>query len=65
VLLGSGLIGGEGIMGVIIAGYALWTGAIPEGLSFGLTGISGQIVSFIVFCSLGYFLFRIASRKKA
>ena len=63
VLLGSGLIAGEGIMGVLIAGYALATSEQPGGVSFGLTGIPGEAVSFIVFCILGYFLFKLASRK--
>jgi putative OPT family oligopeptide transporter len=64
VLLGSGLIAGEGIMGVIIAGYAIWAGAAPAGVPFGLTGLSGQLVSFLVFCALGYLLFKIAKLKR-
>jgi putative OPT family oligopeptide transporter len=64
VLLGSGFIAGEGIMGVIIAGYAVWEGSKPAGLPFQLEGLYGQIVSFLVFCALGFFLYRMASRKK-
>ena len=64
VLLSSGLIAGEGIMGVLIAGYAVWTTARPEGVSFGLTGVTGDWVSFIIFSAMGYFLFRLAVRKK-
>jgi putative OPT family oligopeptide transporter len=63
VLLGSGLIAGEGIMGVLIAGYALWMSEAPAGFSFGFTGLSGEIVSFIVFCVLGYYLYRLAMKK--
>ena len=65
VLLSSGLIAGEGIMGVLIAGYALYTKSLPKGLSFGLEGITGEIASFIVFLGLGYYLFRIAVKKTA
>jgi lipoprotein signal peptidase len=63
-LLSSGLIAGEGIMGVLIAGYAVWTTTRPEGVSFGLTGVTGDWVSFIIFSAMGYFLFRLAVRKK-
>jgi putative OPT family oligopeptide transporter len=31
VLLGSGFVGGEGLMGVLIAGVAFWQGARPQG----------------------------------
>jgi putative OPT family oligopeptide transporter len=64
VLLSSGLIAGEGIMGVIIAAYAFIVGSKPEGLSFGLTGVAGEAVSFLVFCALGFLLFSIARRAK-
>jgi hypothetical protein len=64
VLLGSGFIAGEGIMGVIIAAYAVWAGSKPAGLPFQLEGLYGQIVSFLFFCALGLFLYRMASRKK-
>jgi putative OPT family oligopeptide transporter len=64
VLLSSGLIAGEGIMGVLIAGYAVWTASRPGGLSFGLTGTSGDWLSFIVFCGLGAFLYQLSIRKK-
>jgi len=64
VLLSSGLIAGEGIMGVLIAAYAIWLGAAPEGFAFGLSGLSGEIMSFLVFCILGYYLYKLALRKK-
>jgi len=65
VLLSSGLIAGEGIMGVLIAGYAVWTASRPGGLSFGLTGIAGDWLSFIIFCGLGVYLYQLSMRKKA
>jgi len=65
VLMSSGLIAGEGIMGVIIAAYAVIAGSRPGGFSFGAEGILGEIISFIVFCLLGYFIFRLATKKAA
>ena len=41
VLMSSGLIAGEGIMGVLIAAYAFVLGAKPPGLDFGFTGLMG------------------------
>ena len=63
VLLGSGLIAGEGIMGVLIAGYAIWMSETPEGFSFGLHGLPGEILSFAVFLMLGLFIYRMAMKK--
>ena len=64
ILMSSGLIAGEGIMGVIIAGYAFIVGRTPGGVPFGLKGIPGQFLSFGVFLILGYFLFKIATKKE-
>jgi hypothetical protein len=64
VLLSSGLIAGEGIMGVLIAAYAFSVQAKPAGLPFGLEGIPGEIVSFVIFLGLGYYLYRLATRKQ-
>ena len=63
VLLGSGLIAGEGIMGVLIAGYALWMSEAPAGFPFGFKGLTGEIISFTVFCILGFFLYKLAMKK--
>lgn len=65
VLLGSGLIAGEGIVGVSIAAYAVITQARPAGVSFGLHGITGEIVSFAIFLGLGYYIYLMATRKQA
>lgn len=63
VLLGSGLIAGEGIMGVTIAAFAVFTGTRPAGLPFGLEGIPGEVVSFAAFLALGYYIYRMETRK--
>jgi uncharacterized oligopeptide transporter (OPT) family protein len=64
ILMSSGLIAGEGIMGVIIAGYAFIVSQTPGGVPFGLKGFPGQIVSFGVFLVLGYFIFKVATQKE-
>jgi putative OPT family oligopeptide transporter len=64
VLLSSGLIAGEGIMGVSIAAYAFFAGTRPAGVTFGLQGFMGELVSFAVFAGLGYLIYFMATRKK-
>jgi hypothetical protein len=64
VLMSSGLIAGEGVMGVLIAGYAFFMNTTPEGVSFGLHGIFGEIVSFSIFLGLGFFLYKLATKKR-
>lgn len=64
VLLGSGLIAGEGIVGVSIAAYAVITQTRPAGVPFGLHGIAGEALSFAVFLGLGYYIYRMATRKR-
>lgn len=63
VLLGSGLIAGEGIMGVALAVYAFLANAKPQGVPFGLSGGEGDIVSVLGFALLGFMLFRVATRR--
>ncbi len=64
VLFCSGLIAGEGIMGVVIAGFAFVAGTKPGGLSFGLHGLAGEAVSFVIFCLLSAYLVMLASKKQ-
>jgi hypothetical protein len=63
VLLASGLIAGEGVMGIGTAVTALIMGRRPEGFSFGLTGVTGSVVSLVAFAVLGWILFRTASSR--
>lgn len=63
ILLSSGLIAGEGIMGVLIAGFAFFTGETPVGVAFGLDGAIGEFASFGIFLLLGFFLYRLAIKK--
>ena len=51
VLLGSGFVGGEGLLGVAIAGVAFWQGARPEGFGLGWLGPGwvANLVGFLAF----------------
>lgn len=63
VLLGSGLIAGEGIVGVMIAAYAVVTGK-PGWFGFTWPEPIGQFVSLGVFAALGFFLVKKAMQVK-
>ena len=63
VLLGSGLIAGEGIMGVAIAFYAFFLGK-PAGLGFHWPEPWGEAVSFVVFAALGFYLLHMTRGKR-
>ncbi len=63
VLLSSGLIAGEGLMGVAIAFYAFYMGGKPKGLGLDWSPVVGQLISLAFFALLGYYLFRIARKK--
>jgi len=64
ILLGSGFIAGEGLMGVGVAVYASLQGAKPEGFGITMGEPYGTIVALAVFTGLGYLLFA-SSRKRA
>jgi hypothetical protein len=51
VLLGSGFVGGEGLLGVAIAGVAFFQGARPAGIGTDWLGPDWLVgsVSFLVF----------------
>jgi len=58
VLLSSGFIAGEGLMGVLIAIYAFVLKAKPEGLGIHYPEPLGDIISISAFAILGYYLVR-------
>ena len=62
ILFGSGLIAGEGIIGVLVAGYAFVLGK-PGGLNIGLPDWLGQVISLSVFVLLSAFLIHRAVKK--
>ena len=65
VLLGSGLIAGEGLVGVLIALYAFIVKHKPEGIHVPWPGVLGDVVSLVAFAGLGYFLVRMTRVQKA
>jgi putative OPT family oligopeptide transporter len=65
VLLGSGLIAGEGIMGVLLALYAFITQRKPEGIGIHWPEGIGDLISLGVFAALGLFLLRMTRTDKS
>jgi putative OPT family oligopeptide transporter len=63
ILLGSGFIAGEGLMGVGVALYAFITGEKPEGFGLAFEGHWGELVAVAAFAALGYLLFSSRTRK--
>jgi putative OPT family oligopeptide transporter len=65
VLLGSGLIAGEGLMGVVIAVIAVITSKVPKFFEVLYpAGWMGMVVSGFVFALLGWYLYGIAARSR-
>jgi putative OPT family oligopeptide transporter len=64
MLLGSGLIAGEGLTGVAIALWAFVAGRKPAGVGLELPGLWGDGVSLLAFAALGWVLVW-ASRRQA
>jgi len=65
VLFGSGLIAGEGVMGIGIAVFALILGHKPEGVSFALSGVPGSLLSVAAFTFLCWLLVKSTGRSAA
>ena len=64
ILLGSGLIAGEGLMGVVIAIIAVVISKTPKYLEIHYpTEWMGEIVSVIAFTILGWYLYRVAAKS--
>ncbi|HYK00540.1 MAG TPA: oligopeptide transporter, OPT family [Thermoanaerobaculia bacterium] len=52
VLLGSGLVGGEGLVGLVIAGVAVYLGRAPEGFGTAWAGSFATAAGVIAFAAL-------------
>jgi uncharacterized oligopeptide transporter (OPT) family protein len=63
ILYASGLIAGEGVMGIGIAVAAMSMGRRPPGIGFSLEGITGEVVSLLALAAVGWILFRTARRR--
>ncbi|HVT44921.1 MAG TPA: oligopeptide transporter, OPT family [Thermoanaerobaculia bacterium] len=63
ILFGSGLVGGEGLLGVAIAAMAFRLGRPPAGLGFAWAGAAAQFVALAAFGALAFAFWRIATHK--
>lgn len=65
ILLGSGFIAGEGLMGVVIAVIAVITSKVPRLWEIVYPASwMGQVASAIAFTALGWFLYRVAAKSR-
>jgi len=65
VLFGSGLVAGQGIMGVAIAGLAFGMGRRPDWGGHAWMGAAGPYVALALFLALGFYMVRVAQRPAA
>jgi putative OPT family oligopeptide transporter len=65
ILLGSGFIAGEGLMGVVIAVFAVVMSKAPKFFEINYPAHwMGEVVSAIAFAGLGWFLYSVAARSR-
>jgi putative OPT family oligopeptide transporter len=65
ILLGSGLIAGEGLLGVVIAIIAVIIARTPKFLEIPYSPVwVGQVISALIFCTLGWYLYHVALKSK-
>lgn len=58
VLFGSGLVGGEGLLGVVIAGVAFVQGTAPAGIGSGWAGPLAPLMGLLAFGGLAFAFWR-------
>jgi putative OPT family oligopeptide transporter len=63
ILLGSGLVGGEGLVGVAIAGIAFYLGRAPEGIGFAWAGAAAEWIAVAAFAALAFWFWRSVVRS--
>ncbi len=64
LLFGSGLVGGEGLLGVAIAGVAFYYGRAPRGIGEEWAGTLAPMFALLAFGVLAYlFIRRIRSKN--
>ena len=62
-LLGSGLVAGEGLVGVAIAGLAFYLGGAPVGIGSAWAGPAAQWVSLAAFTTLAVWFWTTAPSR--
>ncbi len=63
ILFGSGLVGGEGLLGIGIAGVAFFQGSAPKGFGFDWAGAASPFVALLALAGLVVFFMRFSTRK--
>jgi putative OPT family oligopeptide transporter len=63
-LLGSGLVAGEGLVGVAIAGVAFSLGRVPAGIGSAWPGAAAQWISLAAFALLAFWFWRKATARE-
>ena len=63
ILFGSGLVGGEGLLGVVIAGAVFILGHTPEGFGTAWAGSFAWIIAVVALAGLGFVFMRRCVRK--
>ncbi len=64
VLLGSGLVGGTGLFGVLLAGIAFWNGSAPRGVGTEWAGAWAPLVGLLVFVAMIAWFLSSCSRRE-
>ena len=64
-LLGSGLVAGEGLVGVAIAGVAFYLGRAPAGIGSAWAGAAAQWISLAAFALLAVWFWRTTTQTGA
>lgn len=63
ILFGSGLVGGEGLLGVVIAGVAFVSGSAPEGLGYNWAGPLAPVFALGMLFLLFFIFYRFTTTK--
>ena len=64
ILLGSGLVGGEGLLGIGIAAAAFIKGSSPSGIGSDWAGSYAMPFSFIAFAALVWIFYSLTKTNK-
>jgi putative OPT family oligopeptide transporter len=65
ILFGSGLVGGEGLLGVAIAGVAFIQKRAPEGVGSAWAGAGAPWLTTLVFAGLAYYFWRLVVSSRS
>ncbi len=63
ILFGSGLVGGEGLLGVLIAASVFIQNKAPEGFGTAWAGPFSWVITVVAFGALGYYFIRRCERE--